>query len=156
MVRPEPFDPVLLFEELVLATQPLAVAKGLRFGGTLDPSLQEIVNDEQKIHRVATNLLTNAVKYCVSGHVLLDFRSVDDDCWKISVTDTGEGIPREHQDQIFREFHRLPGAWKSPGAGLGLAITKQLVELLGGTISIHSEVGMGSVFSVTLPKKVAA
>ena len=153
-VRVEAFNPVLLFEELVLSTHSIAVAKGLRFCGTLDPSLERVVSDEHKIQRIATNLLTNAVKYCSSGHVLLDFRSADEERWRITVTDTGEGIPADQHEKIFREFHRLPGAWKSPGAGLGLAITRQLVELLGGTIAIQSEVGQGSVFTVTLPKRI--
>ena len=78
-----------------------------------------------------------------------------DDQIEISVTDTGIGIPKSEQRKIFREFYTRSERenQKAPGAGLGLAITKKLCELLGGKIKVTSEVGRGSTFTVTLPNR---
>ena len=141
-----------LFEELLVAGQALAQAKGLAFAGTIDPDLGPVVTDESKIRRVAMNLLTNAVKYTTQGGINLDIRRDGSNHWTLTVTDSGVGIPPDEMENVFQEFHRLPNAEKETGAGLGLAITRQLVALLGGTIEARSEFGRGSSFSVKLTR----
>jgi signal transduction histidine kinase len=105
------------------------------------------------LHRIAMNLVTNAIKYTPSGEVRLAFIAGNASEWMITVTDTGPGIPVEEQSRIFEEFHRFPETTGGqPGAGLGLAITQQLVTLLRGRIEVEAEVGRGTVFRVTLPR----
>lgn len=70
------------------------------------------------------------------------------------MADTGIGIPTEHHQKIFEEFHRVPGNEQQEGTGLGLAIVRQLVIILGGSITLKSEAGRGSTFAVTLPRAV--
>jgi two-component system aerobic respiration control sensor histidine kinase ArcB len=83
---------------------------------------------------------------------VLDFRSLNQGSWQIAVEDSGIGIPSEHLDSIFDEFKRVSPSEDIKGAGLGLAITKRLVEELNETIEVFSEVGHGSRFVVTIPK----
>ena len=82
---------------------------------------------------------------------MLAFRSPDQGSWQIEVQDFGIGIPSEHLDSIFDEFKRVSHSPQIKGAGLGLAITKRLVEELKGTIEVFSEIGQGSRFVVTIP-----
>jgi histidine kinase len=99
------------------------------------------------------NLVENAVKFTpAGGRIQLGAELVDDRCVKIAVSDTGCGIAEEHLPKIFDKFYRAPsGSDPAPGAGLGLAIAKGLVELHGGTLIVESAPGKGSLFSFTLP-----
>jgi signal transduction histidine kinase len=119
----------------------------------IDPDLDVIRSDRRKIRQIITNLVTNAINYCGRDKpkktVLLEFRSLDQGSWQIAVEDSGIGIPPEHLDSIFDEFKRISPSGDIKGAGLGLAITKRLVEDLKGTIEVVSEVGQGSRFVVT-------
>jgi signal transduction histidine kinase len=122
----------------------------------IDPDLDVIRSDRKKIRQIITNLVTNAVNYCrrdkPNKKVVLEFRSRDRGSWQIAVEDSGIGIPPEHLNSIFDEFKRVSLAEVIKGAGLGLAITKRLVEELKGSIEVVSEVGQGSRFTVTIPK----
>ena len=122
----------------------------------IDPDLDVIRSDRRKIRQIITNLVTNAINYCGRDKpkktVVLEFRSLDQGSWQIAVEDSGIGIPPEHLDSIFDEFKRISPSGDIKGAGLGLAITKRLVEDLKGTIEVVSEVGQGSRFVVTIPK----
>ena len=103
--------------------------------------------------RVVLNLLSNAVKYTPEGSVRLTVRAVDDEV-EVAVSDTGIGIDPSDVDRAFARFERLPaadGARSHEGAGIGLAMVKQLTELMGGTVAVCSEVGRGSTFTVRLP-----
>ena len=86
------------------------------------------------------------------GAVMLAFRSLDPGSWKFAVEDSGIGISSEHLDSIFDEFKRVAPSQEIKGAGLGLAITKRLVQELKGKIEVFSEVGHGSQFVVTMPR----
>jgi signal transduction histidine kinase len=121
----------------------------------IDPDLDVIRSDRRKIRQIITNLVTNAINYCrrdKPNTVVLDFRLLNQGSWQIAVEDSGIGIPSEHLDSIFDEFKRVSPYGDIKGAGLGLAITKRLVEELKGTIEVFSEVGHGSRFVVTIPK----
>jgi two-component system sensor histidine kinase/response regulator len=110
--------------------------------------------DPQKLRRVLTNLGVNALKATERGHVRLAVRG-DGSGVVVDVSDTGPGIAEAHLGDLFREFHQVPSSprRRTPprGTGLGLAIVKTLVELHGGTVTVRSEVGKGSTFTVTLP-----
>jgi signal transduction histidine kinase len=128
---------------------------GVHFDLHIDPNLDVIHSDRRKTRQIITNLLTNAINYCGRDNpnktVVLEFR-LDRDSWQISVEDSGIGIPQEHLGSIFDEFKRVSLSEVIKGAGLGLAITKRLVEELKGTIEVASEIGQGSRFMVTIPE----
>ena len=142
--------------ELEASFHAITQAAGMRLDLQIDPDLDVIRSDRRKIRQIITNLVTNAINYCrrdkPNTTVVLDFRSLSQDSWQIAVEDSGSGIPSEHLDSIFDEFKRVSPSEDIKGAGLGLAITKRLVEELKGTIEVFSEVGHGSRFVVTIPK----
>jgi signal transduction histidine kinase len=127
---------------------------GVHFDLQIDPNLDVIRSDRRKTRQIITNLLTNAINYCgrdkPNKTVVLEFR-LNRGSWQISVEDSGIGIPQEHLGSIFDEFKRVSLSEVIKGAGLGLAITKRLVEELKGTIEVVSEIGQGSRFVVTIP-----
>ena len=108
----------------------------------------------QKLYQVFLNLLDNAIKYSDAGD-RVDVE-IDEDATSLTVRvkDTGLGIPEEDLGQLFERFYRVDKdrSRASGGSGLGLAISKQIVEMHGGDISVESEVGMGSIFEINLPK----
>jgi signal transduction histidine kinase len=110
--------------------------------------------DPEKLRQIILNLLSNAVKFTERGEIKVSALQ-ENGSLKLVVSDTGIGIKKEELENIFEEFHRsnLPGTRKYEGSGLGLAIVKKLVQFLGGDVSVESEVGKGSVFTVTLPLK---
>jgi signal transduction histidine kinase len=131
----------------------MAASKRLKFRGTADEELSEVITDELKLQRIITNLVQNALKFTpAGGSVELRFEPVNAERWSLSVSDTGPGIPEEHCSKIFEEFHRVPGTEQLEGSGLGLSIVRQLVGLMHGEISLVSEVGVGSTFCITLPR----
>lgn len=117
------------------------------------PDLPEVLADPGRIHQALSNLITNAVKFSPeSSEIIVGARPTDDSV-EFYVTDHGIGIPRDEQRRLFTRFHRAPNADNpdTPGAGLGLYITKGIVEAHGGEISFKSELGRGSTFSFWLP-----
>jgi PAS domain S-box-containing protein len=107
--------------------------------------------DRHRLEQVLHNLMHNALKFTPkSGDVVVQSRMTDDQQVTITVVDTGYGIPSGHEEKVFQKFYRAPSPVQE-GVGLGLAITKSLVELHGGRIWVESEPGLGSRFSFTLP-----
>jgi signal transduction histidine kinase len=141
-----------LYEEWVAIYKPLATSKGLGFESIYDASLDGIISDRLALHQIASNLLSNAVKYTEQGEIRLSVSAVDADSWAIVVADTGIGIAADDQPYIFDEFQRFLGGRTIAGSGLGLAVTKGLVQLLKGTIRVTSELGKGSRFEVVVPR----
>lgn len=116
-----------------------------------------IFADETRFNQILNNLFSNAIKNTTSGFIHFGFRPIDQDNrnWlEFFVEDTGEGITAENLVSIFDRFVQASTTRVNDGAGLGLAITKGLVELMGGTIWVRSEVGIGSTFSFKLPDSV--
>ena len=116
----------------------------------------KMVSDEHKIKQIVFNLLSNAVKFTPDGgRVQVDARRTGEagSFIEISVSDTGIGIKKDDLDRLFKEFSQLdsPLQKRYEGTGLGLALSKRLVEMLGGAIDVRSEEGEGSVFSITIP-----
>jgi len=121
-------------------------------GGALQQACAVVRADPTRLRQVLTNLLSNAVKYNrPDGCVTLRARAVDDE-WLIEVEDTGHGISPADRARLFQPFNRLGReASAIAGAGLGLALSQSLTQLMGGRITARSVLGVGSVFSVNLP-----
>lgn len=151
-LNPERVSLVDLHRDIAFVLRKMAEDKGLRFCGTVEQGLVEVVSDCLKLREIALNLGTNAVKYTRFGSVSLRFARHSAECWMLTVEDTGPGIPLQSREKIFEDFQRLPEtSTGQPGAGLGLAIVRRLVQLLEGRIELESEVGSGTSFRVILP-----
>ena len=154
----KPYQPSFMFYDTVLAMMPRIREKNLELIREINDTVPKwLRGDEVRIRQVLNNLLSNAVKYTEQGWIT--FRAegewVNDKYWfTISVLDTGIGIREEDMEQVFDQFKRLEldKTHYIEGTGLGLNITKQLVESMGGTISVQSEYGKGSCFTVCLPQ----
>jgi signal transduction histidine kinase len=142
----------LLAQELQ-GFEPLARAKGLRLQLRQAQAPICLRSDKVKLGRVVRNLLMNAIKFTDAGGVTVASEVVPDRAVLISVADTGIGIAEENLGRIFGEFAQLraPSADDKRGWGLGLAISKRLVEMMGGAISVESSVNAGSTFTVRFP-----
>ena len=139
-----------------------AKAKGLSFDGMIDPNTPSVlIGDEIRVRQIIINLLNNAVKYTESGYVsiYLGAERLGDDRVRlvITVTDTGIGIKKEVLPTLFEAFVRTDQEKnrKIEGTGLGLSIVKQLVDLMGGFISVDSVYGLGTTFKVIIPQEVS-
>jgi two-component system, sensor histidine kinase ChiS len=126
------------------------VKKNVELKNELADDLPLLYADENRLKQILHNLAENALKFTERGYVRISARVVDG-MMAISVEDTGCGIHAKALDRIFQPFQQAEGAGWNPGVGLGLSITRQLVELQDGTITVRSEPGMGSCFTFTLP-----
>jgi len=139
-------------EFIVNATEELRAqveSKGLGFNVLVPVGLPDVFIDGSQIERVLANLVLNAIRYTKQGEIRIDAERRGS-YLAISVSDTGAGIPQEYLPHIFDKFVQVPGA-ATGGAGLGLAISRLIVEGHGGQISVQSEMGQGSTFTFTLP-----
>ena len=112
---------------------------------------KEFLGDEKLLHHILTNLLGNAVKYSPSNSQIIFDLIFQKLAVIFRIKDSGIGIPVTEQEQLFEPFHRASNVGKIAGTGLGLAIVKKCVEAHGGEITLHSQEGIGSTFTVTLP-----
>lgn len=150
----EPFSPVKLVEQIHLTMSVLAKNKGLAFDLLVGPEAPEnALGDVKRIQQILINLTGNAIKFTMSGNVRIEVLRTDESHWAARVIDTGAGIPTEAQSYIFEPFRQVDNTitYQNRGTGLGLSIARQLVELMRGKIELESEVGKGSIFTVTLP-----
>jgi two-component system phosphate regulon sensor histidine kinase PhoR len=150
-------DLAVTVRETVAAAGPAAASVGVTLDADL-PDALEMMMDRDRMRQVADNLVSNAIKYTPRGgkvHVRL---GVDGERVELSVEDTGIGIGARDRDQLFTRFFRSRQAEERSiqGVGLGLSITKSIVESHGGRIEVDSEVGRGSTFRVRLPLGVEA
>ena len=156
-VRPEEVPLRSVVADAVVVIEPLATGKGLVVDVEhADPTLM-LRTDPGKLRQILVNLLSNAVKFTDRGTISIRSR-VDDDQVVIEVQDTGVGIPHEHLEHIFDSFWQVEqhATRRVGGSGLGLSVTRRLVELLGGEITVNSRVGAGSTFVVRLPRTGSA
>jgi two-component system, NtrC family, sensor kinase len=141
---------------VVMVREP-ATKHGVRLSLELAPGVHLVEGDERRLRQVIFNLLSNAVKFTPEGGEVVVATASRDHEVLISVTDTGPGIPLEDHERIFDEFQQTDvGVRQREGTGLGLALSKRLVELHGGRIWVESEPGHGSRFVFTLPAKEAS
>ena len=147
-----PFSLREAVERGVVMVRERASKDGIAVAADVDPEVQLVNADERRIRQVLFNLLSNAVKFTpTGGRVEVTAARVGDDI-HVAVVDTGPGIAPEDRKRIFEEFQQTEaGAKQNEGTGLGLALSKRLVELHGGRIWVESELGAGSRFAFTLP-----
>jgi signal transduction histidine kinase len=131
--------------------------RGIALHQAMDQQLGQIRGDERKIKQVLLNLLSNAIKFTPEGgRIEVRAKQVDRSV-VVSVTDTGVGIAPEDQEAIFEEFRQVGTADKKvEGTGLGLALSRKLIELHGGRIWVESQMGEGSTFTFTIPQRIGA
>lgn len=138
-------------ENSITLVQERANRHGITIDLAIDSQLNSFAGDERKLKQIMLNLLSNAVKFTPDGGRVAVKAGPVDSGVQISVSDTGVGIKPEDQQAIFEEFRQVgDDAHKHEGTGLGLTLTKKLVELHGGRIAVQSEVGKGSLFTFTL------
>jgi PAS domain S-box-containing protein len=151
-VSREPYRIERVFDRVMATAEPLAAAKSLSLGVSLAPGLPDGLGDEQRIAQAVLNLVGNAIKFTEQGGIRLAAQQ-DGDCFRISVSDTGIGISSADREAIFEEFRQADesNTRVKGGTGLGLAICKRMIELHGGQLSVESQVGEGSMFTIRLP-----
>jgi signal transduction histidine kinase len=140
--------------DVAAVIEPLVTQRGLEFGLALPSHPLSIQTDPDKLRQVLLNLLGNAVKYTERGLVQLEVGEGPDGAALIRVTDTGVGIAQHHLGEIFEPFWQVDATQRERqgGTGLGLSVVQRLVRLLGGEVSVESELGRGSAFTVVLPR----
>ena len=139
-------------EFIITATEELRLqveSKGLAFRVLVPVGLPDVKIDPSQIERVLANLVINAIRYTKQGEITIG-AATRGAYIAVSVSDTGTGIPQEYLPHIFEKFVQVPGA-ATGGAGLGLAISRLIIEAHGGQISVQSQLGHGSTFTFTLP-----
>jgi signal transduction histidine kinase/isoprenylcysteine carboxyl methyltransferase (ICMT) family protein YpbQ len=149
-----PFSPSSLIEEVRATMGVLASSEGLDLTTEVNADVPDMLyGDEKRLHQVLVNLVNNAIKFTDEGSVAVRLCRSGSEQWAIEVSDTGPGIPEEDQRRIFAPFQRVDDSSTREhlGVGLGLSIVKELVDLMGGHISLESEVGKGSSFIITFP-----
>lgn len=150
-----PVRPSELLEHIHHLLDKPASDKRLRLTSEMDDTLPEtIIGDGARLEQILVNLVTNAIKFTEQGEIRIRFFHLPQFTkWGIEVTDTGRGIPASELPHIFETFRQVEeGATRTQGGfGLGLAIVRQLVNLMNGEIKVASEPGQGSIFTVTLP-----
>jgi signal transduction histidine kinase len=140
--------------EVCTGVHPLAVSKAIELTINIDAGIGFVTLDEPRFKQILYNLLSNALKFTDErGHVGIDVTPAGEDRFHLVVSDDGIGIRAEDISRLFTEFEQLEtgAARRFGGTGLGLALTRSLVDLHGGTISVESEFGKGSTFRVILP-----
>lgn len=148
-----PIAPHTLAQQWRETLSVLADNKGLTFDVDVDPELPvTIYGDEESLSKIVINLVGNAIKFTEQGLVKLSLQK-HDQVMVLQVSDTGMGIPPHAREYIFEEFRQVDQSSKRQhgGTGLGLAIVQRLVRAMNGTVTLESEVGVGSTFTVQIP-----
>jgi len=149
------FKPVPLNLEVfccqILSELQLSTGKKHELVFTISEDCTSAVMDEKLLRHIFSNLLSNAIKYSPAGGMVDLSVEREDGNAVFKVKDSGIGIPPEDREKLFESFHRASNVGNIPGTGLGLSIVKRMVEVHGGTISVESEVGVGTTFVVNIP-----
>jgi signal transduction histidine kinase len=151
----QPTDVSLLVDRTIRAFAPLIENKKQTIRLDVPEPLGLVQLDRHRFDQILINLISNAHRFASKGgHIEVQLLA-DDDEVHLTVSDDGPGIPLDQQEQIFEKFYVVPDGSQQRGVGLGLYITRQLVELHGGRIWVESQPGRGSAFHVTIPKNRA-
>jgi signal transduction histidine kinase len=157
--RPEEFDVADVVTEVADAVRGLATDRRITLSSRVDPAIGPVVLDRGKLKQVLYNYLSNAIKFTDDGgRVAVRAVPEDDRSFRLEVADTGIGIAPEDVKRLFVEFQQLDSSRSKqyPGTGLGLALTRRIVEAQGGRVGVESTPGVGSTFYATLPRAAGA
>ena len=152
-IRKKPVDMRQVVELVLTLSVPLIQSKNLKLVNDIPDDAPAVKGDENRLQQVLHNLIGNAIKFTEKGEVRVSAEQLDSSLLKITVSDTGIGIPPEKQGLIFQSFQQADGSTEREygGTGLGLTIARQLVELHGGDLRVDSVPGEGSNFHIILP-----
>jgi signal transduction histidine kinase len=155
-VRPEAATLAELVDGVTAVAEPLAAETGLDFDVDVEDGDTVTRTDPRKVRQILLNLVSNALKFTEDGSVALRARSEGDEL-VFEVEDTGVGIPEDRHESIFDRFWQMEDALtrKAGGTGLGLAVGRSFATLLGGTLTVQSEPGDGSTFTLRIPREIA-
>jgi PAS domain S-box-containing protein len=156
-LRLEKFSARAAIESVSTGVKVVAQKRKIHVDVAISPEIREVTLDQQKFKQILHNLLSNAIKFTEPGGVVrIRVQPQDAHHFKLVIKDTGIGIKSEDLPRLFQDFEQLDSgsSRRYEGSGLGLALTKGLVELQGGTISVESQYGVGTTFLVVLPKEI--
>ena len=157
-LNPEKFSLRKAIEEVCAVSRPIVQKKGIRLEVYVAAELGDVTLDQQRFKQILYNLLSNAVKFTdQGGKVEIHVATHDAYRFKLSVQDTGIGIEEEDFHRLFKEFEQIESgaARRYEGTGLGLALTRKIVESQGGEVGVESKIGKGTTFTVLLPLVMA-
>ena len=151
-LRPTRVDLRAMTDVVFRLSEPLLASKNLRLLNRIPENLARVVADENRLEQIMHNLVGNAIKFTEQGHIRVCAEQNDSEIW-VHVEDTGIGIPEDRYSNIFDSFEQADGTTGRTygGTGLGLAVTRQLVQLHRGRIWVESRENKGSRFTFTLP-----
>jgi signal transduction histidine kinase len=147
----QPANPADLVQSAIERFECQADDAGISLDEQIAGFLPDVFVDRERIEHVFDNLIGNALRHTDRGGKVTLTADSDGDMVRFSVTDTGEGIPAQHLALVFDKFFRAPGSKHAGGAGLGLAIVREIVIAHGGQIDVQSRLGSGTTFTFTLP-----
>jgi len=152
-ISPAWFEMVDLFAALRGMFRPIVINHEVALVFEEPTGVPRVYTDDKKLSQILRNFISNALKFTQQGEVRVSVQYREAGWVTFAVADTGIGIPKEYQGALFRDFVQLdaPIQKRLRGTGLGLALSKRLAELLGGTVAVESEVGRGSTFSTMIP-----
>jgi signal transduction histidine kinase len=155
-ISPAWFEMVDLFSALRGMFKPVLTNPDVNLIFEEPVGVPKLYTDDRKVSQVLRNFIANALKFTREGEVRVTARALEDERVQFQVIDTGIGIAPEFHASIFQDFSQVnsPLQKQFRGTGLGLSLSKRLAELLGGALSLHSEAGKGSTFSLTIPQRL--
>jgi signal transduction histidine kinase len=154
-----------IIDEALASVEPMAAVKEIALDVQHAPPIAPLMTDADRVRQILINLLSNAVKFTDQGRVTVSVevdgdgagQAAEGEGWvEVRVADTGPGIAPENQERIFHEFEQIVGATSRGGTGLGLPISRKLARLLGGDLTVESDLGRGSTFTLRLPARTDA
>ena len=156
-ISPAWFEMMDLFSALRGMFKPILTNESVTLVFEEPSGLPRLYTDDKKLSQILRNFISNALKFTEKGEVRVSAKATDDEHVVLSVADTGIGIAPEHHGVVFQDFVQVDSAIQKRfrGTGLGLSLCKKLAGLLGGHVSLQSELGVGSTFSVSLPIQFA-
>ncbi len=156
-MRPAPLRADAVLERTLLLLDPVAAQRRIQLLRRFAPDLPPFLADPDLLARAFENLVSNAIKYSPEGSEVTISTLAEEEYIAIEVADQGYGIPPADLGRVFEKFYRVPRVEDAgtPGTGLGLAFVREIAELHQGSVSVHSDVGRGSTFTLRLPRSEA-